>query len=183
MIACLLGVTKYTDASPPYPTPLPELGSDFIFAFKVPKASSSAEQFDDVFDDTDVDMIEACETESNKVWKVETNIETSELESCSQVDNDTYTKDDTDSSAKDGGDTSNKIDSDKDCIDSRNECKVGTSDKDEIIVSSQVDADTQRTDSLRERICPGHERALPIEQTVIELDVKEEGRFISLLFL
>ena len=26
------------------------------------------------------------------------------------------------------------------------------------------------------RVCPGHERALPIQQTVMDLDVKEEGR-------
>ena len=28
----------------------------------------------------------------------------------------------------------------------------------------------------KERLCPGHERAMPIERTVMELDVKEEGR-------
>ena len=28
----------------------------------------------------------------------------------------------------------------------------------------------------KEQLCPGHERAMPIERTVIELDVKEEGR-------
>ena len=28
----------------------------------------------------------------------------------------------------------------------------------------------------KERLCPGHERAMPIERTVIELDVKEEGK-------
>ena len=27
------------------------------------------------------------------------------------------------------------------------------------------------------RLCPGHERALPIERTVMELDVKDEGKF------
>jgi len=30
--------------------------------------------------------------------------------------------------------------------------------------------------SKSDRICPGHERALPIQQTVMELDVKEEGK-------
>ncbi len=29
------------------------------------------------------------------------------------------------------------------------------------------------------RICPGHERALPIELTVNDLDMKEEGRFLT----
>ena len=33
---------------------------------------------------------------------------------------------------------------------------------------------TMTTDD-RGRLCPGHERALPIERTVMELDVKEEG--------
>ena len=28
----------------------------------------------------------------------------------------------------------------------------------------------------RERLCPGHVKAMPIERTVTELDVKEEGK-------
>lgn len=31
------------------------------------------------------------------------------------------------------------------------------------------------TKEKKGRLCPGHERALPIQQTVLELDVKEEG--------
>lgn len=32
-----------------------------------------------------------------------------------------------------------------------------------------------------DRLCPGHERALPLEQTVMELDVKEEVFFLRVM--
>ncbi|XP_052816677.1 ATP-dependent DNA helicase Q4-like isoform X2 [Mya arenaria] len=35
----------------------------------------------------------------------------------------------------------------------------------------------------KERLCPGHERALPIQQTVLDLDVKEEGISTLLCYL
>jgi len=39
--------------------------------------------------------------------------------------------------------------------------------------------DEESSSSNLKRVCPGHERAIPIEKTVQELDIKEEGIFVS----
>jgi hypothetical protein len=47
-------------------------------------------------------------------------------------------------------------------------------------VEESCDPRPQTNDVLpNQRLCPGHERALPIQQTVMDLDVKEEGTIIN----
>ena len=45
-----------------------------------------------------------------------------------------------------------------------------------IVTEGEGHHDVAMTTVEKVRLCPGHERALPIERTVMELDVKEEGK-------
>ncbi|KAL3859571.1 hypothetical protein ACJMK2_009787, partial [Sinanodonta woodiana] len=69
-------------------------------------------------------------------------------------------------------------------IDSENDVQTGVS----IPSETNLDASEDKNQELRKvgskaRICPGHERALTIEETVMELDVKEEGIATLLCYL
>ena len=51
-------------------------------------------------------------------------------------------------------------------------------------VQDSRDPSDQTSETLPEvkaRLCPGHERALPIQQTVMDLDVKEEGKTVNVI--
>lgn len=54
---------------------------------------------------------------------------------------------------------------------------IGNSNKSDNDISKEWKTESgDKTDGKKARLCPGHERSLPIEQTVMELDIKEEGK-------
>ena len=53
---------------------------------------------------------------------------------------------------------------------------LGEKKSDEIVRDEGKVEVSDETVGNKVRVCPGHERALPIQQTVMDLDVKEEGR-------
>lgn len=72
-----------------------------------------------------------------------------------------------------------------DVTEKENKCISNNSREEYTLIKSECDKDQEQSASSKEegrhsgkpkqRLCPGHERALPIQQTVMELDVKEEG--------
>ncbi|KAL5020858.1 hypothetical protein ScPMuIL_000013 [Solemya velum] len=63
------------------------------------------------------------------------------------------------------------------------DCKDEYSGDDESLLEAENKMSQSEQTVAELRICPGHERALPIENTVMDLDVKEEGISTLLCYL